>query len=252
MNQVTTVPSTPSPADQLEALRAAIPHLDERSAVFAGSLLDQYLRRAYLSDKQWHWVGELTRRASGKPDAPEGGIQVGDVMGIVTLIEKARNHLKRPAIMALVQCRHCQEFLKRYRHNPDGECDCPRCQGICECREFRLNLAGDRARVPGSINVCTAGGYDDRDWLGRITREGVYQSSRKLDGQAETAVALALNALATDPVQAAKDYGKLTGVCCFCGLKLTDPQSTDRGYGPICAKHWGLPWGGRHDWKGAC
>lgn len=37
--------------------------------------------------------------------------------------------------------------------------------------------------------------------------------------------------------------GRETGVCCFCALLLTDPRSIFAGYGPICAAHYGLPWG---------
>lgn len=29
--------------------------------------------------------------------------------------------------------------------------------------------------------------------------------------------------------------------CSFCGLALTDEGSVEVGYGPVCAKRWGLP-----------
>lgn len=41
-------------------------------------------------------------------------------------------------------------------------------------------------------------------------------------------------------------YGKLTGTCIACGLTLTDDgknKSLEVGYGPICAKRYGWPWG---------
>lgn len=47
--------------------------------------------------------------------------------------------------------------------------------------------------------------------------------------------------VARDPVKAAQEYGALMGKCSFCGLQLTDEGSVEVGYGPICAKHWGLP-----------
>lgn len=31
--------------------------------------------------------------------------------------------------------------------------------------------------------------------------------------------------------------------CCYCYSALEDQRSKAAGYGPICAKHWGLPWG---------
>lgn len=40
--------------------------------------------------------------------------------------------------------------------------------------------------------------------------------------------------------------GHLTSHCCFCGIELTDDgegRSVQVGYGPVCAKNNGLPWG---------
>ena len=203
---------------QIETLDDVKSLLDERGREFADSLIRQFNdpKKAGLSDKQIYWVGALILRARGEQPIPAGGTNVGSVKGIVDLLDRATKHLKHPAILA--------------RANE---------------MNLRLNIAGDHARVPGSINVTTVGSFDNRDWLGRITREGDYQPSGRVDPASQTAIAAALTALATDPAQAAKEYGKLTGHCCFCGLPLTDPQSTDRGYGPVCATHWGLPWGGR-------
>lgn len=36
-------------------------------------------------------------------------------------------------------------------------------------------------------------------------------------------------------LEEAKEYGKITGVCCRCGKVLTDPKSVEAGIGPICA-----------------
>jgi hypothetical protein len=49
--------------------------------------------------------------------------------------------------------------------------------------------------------------------------------------------------LAADPVIVAAGYGQVIGSCSFCGLALTDLRSLSTGYGPICARNWGLPWG---------
>lgn len=38
-------------------------------------------------------------------------------------------------------------------------------------------------------------------------------------------------------------FGKLYGVCVFCGLTLTNEASIEVGYGPVCAENYGLPWG---------
>lgn len=39
-------------------------------------------------------------------------------------------------------------------------------------------------------------------------------------------------------------HGARSGYCRFCGLQLPDKErSVNFGYGPICARHWALPWG---------
>jgi len=45
------------------------------------------------------------------------------------------------------------------------------------------------------------------------------------------------------PLGDIKKLGKEIGFCMYCGLMLTDPESRHRGYGPICADHYGLPYG---------
>lgn len=44
------------------------------------------------------------------------------------------------------------------------------------------------------------------------------------------------------PDQAAA-FGKLVGRCCFCSHAIDTPESTQAGYGPVCAAKYGLPWG---------
>jgi hypothetical protein len=41
-------------------------------------------------------------------------------------------------------------------------------------------------------------------------------------------------AAASDPVAAAKAYGRETGTCSCCGAKLEDPVSVFGGIGPVC------------------
>lgn len=59
-------------------------------------------------------------------------------------------------------------------------------------------------------------------------------------GSAHADTLAKLREIAENPSQAARDYGKRTGVCCCCGRELTDPASIAAGIGPICATKWGL------------
>lgn len=45
------------------------------------------------------------------------------------------------------------------------------------------------------------------------------------------------------PLALIKELGKEVGFCMYCGLTLTDPESRHKGYGPVCAGKFGLPWG---------
>jgi uncharacterized protein (TIGR02996 family) len=40
------------------------------------------------------------------------------------------------------------------------------------------------------------------------------------------------------------DCSRDMGMCCYCGMPLECPKSKLLGYGPICAKRYGLPWKG--------
>jgi hypothetical protein len=199
---------------QVTMLAASIPQLSPRDRNFASSLCDQYNRHGRLSAAQEPWIARLLERALA-PNEP--GENVGSLGGIVELLERARQHLRYPAILL-------------------------RANQI----DLRLSIAGPRARVPGSVNVTSTDRRDSdgqRDFYGRVTSGGVFEPNNRYDRETQTAIAAAIRVMATSPAEAAAEYGHLTGVCCFCGRRLTDERSTAVGYGPICAGHYGLPWG---------
>jgi hypothetical protein len=198
----------------LNELKTVLPKLTASDRKFAESLLEQSSRRM-LSPKQNEWVGKLVARASAP--APIGTEIGASIMGVVELLDRAAEHLKYPKLLVRV-----------------GD------------QDLRISIAGERSSAPGSINVTsTAKGWTDRVFFGRVTRTGVYEPHRDVQPETATAITLALRALAADPAGVAAAYGKLTGNCCFCGDTLTDGRSTEVGYGPVCAKHYGLPWGSR-------
>ena len=102
-----------------------------------------------------------------------------------------------------------------------------------------LSRAGDRSKYTGQIMVTDGGPYGANKYFGRIDAQGIFHTT----DSASQAVSDLLVRLAENPVEVASEYGRLTGNCCFCGLRLTDARSTAVGYGAICASHYGLPWG---------
>lgn len=198
--------------EALTTLRNNLANLSFRDKDFATSLLSQFDRKGDLSDKQWPYVIKLAKAATGQEEKPKS-VEVGSMVALVNLFKRAKAHLKRPAIVL--------------QNAAVGE--------------IRLSEAGQKARVPGSINVTTPGPYGERVWYGRVTVDGTFQQSPKV--VAPTALVEALRLFAADPVGQAAKHGHLTGRCCFCNRKLEDERSTAVGYGPICADHYGLPWG---------
>jgi hypothetical protein len=138
----------------------------------------------------------------------------GTLESMNRLFETARQHMKRPAIVL---------------RGTDG------LPGV------RISVAGERAKYPGSLTLTSAerDGEEGRAWYGRINYAGAFEPSRDAPaGLAET-----LRAFASDPAGVAAEHGRRTQHCCFCNIELTHPDSVAVGYGPICAKHFGLPWG---------
>ena len=203
-------------ANDVAALRVALPKLAENDRQFAESLCVFYYRKGWLTERQEPHVRKLLDRANGVEPPKAQPVNVGSLAGINAMLTKAAQQGKRaPALLVAA-----------------GDL------------RLRLTVATQRAKVPGSINVVSAQSYDD--WYGRVTQDGQYQPSRKYAPATITAIGLALKAMADDPAAAAGAYGKLTSRCCFCGRRLgegEDERSVEVGYGPVCASRFGVPWG---------
>ena len=101
----------------------------------------------------------------------------------------------------------------------------------------KFSLAGKNSRYPGAIHV-SAGTYPGK-YFGRIMPDGQFLPGRDYAALDQEF----LSRFAADPRGVAIASGHEAGSCRFCGLELTTPESVSVGYGPICAGHWGLPWG---------
>lgn len=200
----------PYTANDLEAVLDRVP---PASRSFAADLIRKAPRG--LSEKQAFWVNKLTEQARN-PMPALAPIAIGSMSGIISLFDRAKAHLKFPAIIL-----------------------------SCTAGTLRINVASAQSKFPGSINV-TAFERDPttgrRDWYGRVYRDGRYEPSGKA-GPSLSVIAARLIEFAMNPARVAAEHGRLTGRCCFCNIALSDARSTDVGYGKICAKRYGLPWG---------
>jgi hypothetical protein len=123
--------------------------------------------------------------------------------GVIELFNKAKEHLKYPKIVL-------------------------QCMGL----PVYLSIAGQGSKNPGWINVMGEGSYPNREWYGRVNPTGSWHPGKGVSPQMLESLTELLTEFGTDPAGVAKKHGVLTGNCCFCNSKLTDPRSTAAGFGP--------------------
>ena len=207
---------------QITALKSHIGSVAVHQKGFAESLIHQYEAKQKLSDKQWYWVGKLLEAATATevPDFTESRVDVGSMQGLIALFATANKKLKFPAIML---------------QTPAGQ-------------PVKLALAGKNSKTPGYVQVSDGGPWGANTWFGRVSPTGEWEKSNtsKSDPVVARVIENLLKAMAADPAGTASAHGKLTGRCCFCNKGLEDEKSTSVGYGPVCAKNYGLPWGHKH------
>lgn len=184
---------------------------------FAGDLIRYHGRKGYVTPGQAPWVGKLIERAEARkaPVETEKAQPIGDCTALKALFDRAACHLKAPAVVI----------------------------NVADVGLVRVYVGRANSRHAGKTCVVDYG----KTWpVGKFygwIKEGQFEPKKYVPTPAT--LIDGLKAFALDPIGHAKAYGKLTGKCCFCTLPLEDERSTGQGYGPICAKHYGLPWGER-------
>ena len=196
--------------DKVKTLQENIGHLTGRDFDAATSLLNQLDQRG-LTDKQLSYVGALADRSV----APAKIVEINGMSAVIELFDRAAENL---------------QFPKTRLAFANGD-------------PLVLSRAGTRARLPGTVNVTDGGSYGSNTWYGRITRDGKFEPNRRIAPDQIAAAVEILTELGADPEAVAASYGKRFGNCCFCNRDLTDARSTEVGYGPTCASHFGLAWG---------
>jgi Family of unknown function (DUF6011) len=94
-----------------------------------------------------------------------------------------------------------------------------------------------------SVIHMNEGGYGS-PYFGKLHADGRVELYR--DGKTiEADILDLLNKFSADPAGFSAAHGKLTRNCCYCEKTLDTKESLAVGYGPVCAQHFGLPWGGK-------
>jgi hypothetical protein len=195
--------------NEINTLKSVFHKLGISDQNFANSLIDGFDRYGRVSEKQLYWVNVLIQRANGAK--PMASTELVSVVEIKNLFAKASKSLKRMKV----------RLKTTFNQN------------------VVFTIAGERSKYAGQVMITDGGPFGDNKYFGKIDMEGNLLKTNQCDDN----VLSLIKEFANDPAETAGKYGRLTGNCCFCMRGLEDERSVSVGYGPVCANHYGLPWG---------
>lgn len=229
-------------AFHLDRLHSVLSSVPQSSQHFANSLLRNG-RKYVLSDKQMYWVKKLYNE--NKPQDPMQPAIPPDnsyLLGrgtdkVLHMFSLAAQHLQKPKI--------------RLYFGQTGKAD-----DIFSKPKFHLQTtmrvcpAGATSKYPNSLYL-KPDHNDYSKWYGRIEQDGRFvpgnlplpEGKFDLEDGKQVQARTIILAFLVDPVHVSAQMGRLIGRCCYCNRHLEDERSTIKGYGPICANNYGLPWG---------
>tara|TARA_R100000789_G_scaffold96996_2_gene99134 strand:+ start:143 stop:976 length:834 start_codon:yes stop_codon:yes gene_type:complete len=178
------------------------------------SFVDQHDNGKKLSEKQLSCLIKMIKQTRENSKSPKKSGELPNIKGIYEFLNNAK--VKFPKIWLKLQ---------------DGT-------------DFRINRAGSRSKYDGQLQLSNGVYGDDGLYFGRIDQKGSIYLAYKGKAHKDEILAL-LVSLVKNPEEIAKEYGRLTGNCCFCHKELSTDNSLEVGYGPICADNFNLKWGNR-------
>lgn len=192
----------------VEALEQVVAKLSQRDRDFAEDLLSNFRRWGRLSDKQMQWVDTLTQRATAPAPLPTQQVNVQKIQDLFAL---AAQKLRR--VKVALQAASGQKVV--------------------------FTKAGPMSKYAGQVLITDGAPFGSNKFFGRIDANGDFYATRSAGQDVQALV----TEFADNPAETAGRYGRLTGGCSFCNHKLDDDRSLQVGYGPVCARRFGLVWG---------
>lgn len=95
--------------------------------------------------------------------------------------------------------------------------------------EFTFSRAPESGKNAGALYVKQGSTY-----LGKIHKGKLFRSMACDDATEDAIVAVA-----SQPKESAIAYGRMSGCCAICNRRLDNPESIERGIGPVCAGNFG-------------
>jgi hypothetical protein len=178
-------------------------------------MLSSFAEWPHLTRKQYEWLErEVQKLREAEP-------LYGDFKAIWVMFQIAGEHLQNPKIRLMTED---DIFLQltfqgrpAYYQNPET---------------FKPHIELHRDGWQG---------HGKRRHIGQISADLII--TPRYAGAITPSMFKILQEFALDPTKVAKACALKLGACGFCGSRLTDPESKHRGYGPVCAEHFQLPWG---------
>lgn len=194
--------------ENLVELHSKVDDMSEKDHDFAMDLYGTYTSNHTLSRNQWKWVGKLLERYTKQEPV------YGSFDPILVMFRLAgSNGLKKPKIRLIGK----------------------------KGRFVQLNFKpGEKGEKQIGVYVDGWQGHGYRKFAGWISKDMIipYDTERMTEEVCDV-----IQELAMDPMGCAKAMAAKLGACMYCGSRLSDDESKNKGYGPVCAEHFGLPWG---------
>lgn len=185
-----------------------------------------------LTTEQMAWVHKLALEATGKSDQiTSDANKVDGFLAINRLFAGAIQTIENPGMKLLMR---------------KGEATMGESAGLYLHLAIQPILTLGRGDAPNSTNPnqikLMVGAFDytwgDPHYAGRIDKHGVLYEG----GACTKEIVQYLRSLGKDPSLVLGNSGRLSGHCPMCGQANNSPESEAHGYGPTCARTWGLEW----------
>ena len=213
----------------VENLKAVLTNLSPKDKVFAESLISYFTAKGMLSDKQQYWVGVLTTRGQATKTAPEPvyypPVQESETVSSPTVQVTASVTAPLAANVGKM------EGLYNLFNTAKATLQYPKIHLLVAGKPVMVYLGKD-----GIVKVTDGKPYGQNKYFGKVFTDGAWVKGK----DADTDVEHLLKCMSLNPAATAKEFGKLSGRCCFCNKKLTDEHSTAAGFGETCSKKWNL------------
>jgi len=102
-----------------------------------------------------------------------------------------------------------------------------------------ITVATSQSTTPGGLILRLKGAYGKK-YLGWIDKDGSVYVGPSANRTNLLELMPLIGVLVADTKTAIHQIGRQSGYCCYCDSQLTDPPSLLAGFGPVCAKNWGL------------